>query len=84
MTEDFVERRAHARHRVFKGGRLAFNSGGRVECTVRNLSPGGARVDVTTPIALPQQLTLLIEADRFTRRCHPVWTHATHIGVAFD
>ena len=84
MTEDFIERRAHARHRVFKGGRLAFNSGRSVECTVRNLSPGGARVDVTTPVALPEQLTLLIEADHFRRSCHPVWTQATHIGVAFD
>jgi hypothetical protein len=84
MSDDFVDRRIHARHRVFKGGRLAFNSGGSVECTVRNISPSGARVDVTSPIALPEQFTLLIHADQFKRRCHPVWTHETHIGVAFD
>ncbi|WP_024518012.1 PilZ domain-containing protein [Bradyrhizobium sp. Tv2a-2] len=84
MSEDFVEKRIHARHRVFKGGRLAFNGGGSVECTVRNISPGGARVDVTSPIALPAQLTLFIDTDHLRRRCHPVWTHNTHIGVAFD
>ncbi len=84
MSENFVERRAHARHRVFKGGRLAFTSGGSVECTVRNLSPGGARVDVSSPVALPEQFTLLIDANRFKRRCHSVWAHNTRIGVAFD
>ena len=84
MSENFVEKRAHARHRVFKGGRLAFNTGGSVECTVRNISPGGARVDVTSAIALPQQFTLLIYADHCKRRCHPVWIRDTHIGVAFD
>jgi len=84
MSENFVERRAHARHRVFKGGRLAFNSGGSIECTVRNLSPGGARVDVRSPVALPEQLTLLIDADHFKRRGHPVWTHDTQVRIAFD
>jgi hypothetical protein len=84
MTGDFVEKRTHARHRVFKAGRLAFNSGGSVECTVRNISLGGARVDLTAPIALPEHLTLMIDANHFKRRCHPVWTQETHIGVAFD
>ncbi len=84
MSESFIERRAHVRHRVFKGGRLAFHSGGGVECTVRNISPGGARVDVTNPVPLPKSFMLLIEADQFQRLCHPVWRHDTHIGVAFD
>lgn len=84
MSENFVERRAHARHRVFKGGRLAFNGGGSLECTVRNISPGGARVDLTSPVTLPAQFTLLIDTDHLKRRCHPVWSNDTHIGLAFD
>ena len=84
MSENFVERRAHTRHRVFKGGRLAFKGGSSVECTVRNISPGGARVDLTSPVALPEQFTLLIDTDHFKQRCHPVWTRNTRIGLAFD
>ena len=84
MSENIVEKRAYARHRVFKGGRLAFNGGGSLECTVRNISQGGALVDVASPIALPKQFTLLIGADHLKRRCHPVWTHDTRIGLAFD
>jgi hypothetical protein len=78
------ERRAYARHRVFKGGRLTFGSGAGIECTVRNISPGGARVDVASPVGLPQQLTLYIESDHFKRHCHKVWRHETRIGLAFD
>jgi hypothetical protein len=84
MNETFIERRASVRHRIFKGGRLAFNSGSSVECTVRNISPGGARVEVTSPVALPESFTLLIQTDHLERRCHPVWTRNTQIGVAFD
>ena len=84
MSENFVERRTYARHRVFKGGVLAFGSGGSVDCTVRNISPGGARVDLASPMGLPEQFTLVIETDHFRRRCHPVWSHDRRIGVAFD
>jgi hypothetical protein len=83
MSENFIERRTYARHRVFKGGVLAFGSGS-VECTVRNISPGGARVDLASPMRLPESFTLLIASEHLTRRCHPVWTQARHIGVAFD
>lgn len=84
MSEIFVERRTHVRQRVLKGGRLAFTSGGSFDCTVRNISPAGARVDVTSPMALPEQFTLVIDADHFMRRCRPVWTRDNQIGVAFD
>ena len=84
MSEHITERRIHARHRVFKGGRLAFHDGGTVSCTVRNLSTGGARVDVENPRALPEQFTLYIDSDHFMRQCHPVWRHDTTVGVAFD
>jgi PilZ domain len=84
MSKEGIERRAHARHRVFKGGRLAFDNGGVVDCTVRNISPGGARLDVTNPAGLPAQFTLHIDSDHFIRHCHPVWRYDNQIGVAFD
>jgi PilZ domain len=84
MSEHMIEQRAHARHRVFKGGRLAFDNGGVVDCTVRNISPSGARIDVTNPVGLPAQFTLHIDREHFTRHCQPVWRHDNQIGVAFD
>jgi len=84
MSEHIIERRTHARHRVFKGGRLAFGNGGAVDCTVRNISPGVARIDVTNPTGLPAQFTLQIDRDHFARHCHPVWRQDNQIGVVFD
>jgi hypothetical protein len=84
MSDNTIEKRREARHRVLKGGRLAFHSGGGVDCTVRSISATGARLDVANPVGLPESFTLLIEADHFMRHCHPVWSHDTHIGVAFD
>jgi hypothetical protein len=78
-----VEKRTQPRHRVLKHATLTFDGGGGVECTVRNLSPGGARLDVANPFGLPQSFTLFIETDRFLRRCRPVWCSDSRIGVAF-
>jgi PilZ domain len=79
-----IEKRAVPRHRVLKGGTLAFSGGGGVECTVRNISSNGARVDISSPVGLPEAFTLVIETDHFIRRCHAVWSSEKHIGVAFD
>jgi hypothetical protein len=79
-----IERRTVPRQRVLKHGTLTFSSGGGVDCTVRNISLGGARLDVANPFGLPQSFMLVIETDRFMRRCRPVWCRDTRIGVAFD
>ena len=51
---------------------------------VRNISSGGARLDVANPVGLPRSFTLVIQTDQFMRHCHPVWSNDTRIGVAFD
>jgi PilZ domain len=79
-----IEKRMAPRHRVLKHGTLAFSGGGGVDCTVRNISSGGARLDVSNPLRLPQSFTLFIETDQFMRRCHPVWCSDNRIGVLFE
>jgi hypothetical protein len=83
MGAAMIERRAVPRHRVLKGGTIAF-AHGSVECTVRNMSPQGARIDLARPVGLPNAFTLVIRSDMFTRRCHQVWNTGNRIGVAFD
>jgi hypothetical protein len=78
-----MERRIAARHRVLKQGTLAFAAGGGIDCMVRNISDSGARVDIVNPTVLPQSFTLVIKADHFLRRCHPVWSRDLRIGLAF-
>jgi PilZ domain len=79
-----IEKRAAPRHRVLKHGTLAFAGGGGVDCTVRNISSSGARLDIANPIGVPQTFTLVIEADQFMRRCHAAWSNDKRVGVAFD
>ena len=84
MNEAMTEKRIAPRHRVFKHGMLAFRDGGGIDCTVRSLSATGARIDIVNPVGLPESFLLVIEADHFSRACHPVWSKDKQIGVAFD
>jgi hypothetical protein len=83
MTGNTTEQRTAQRHRVLKGAKIAFD-GTDVECTVRNLSSKGAALELASSVDLPPSFMLVIEADRFIRRCHPVWSSNKRVGVAFD
>lgn len=78
-----IEKRTAPRHRVLKRGTLAFGGGG-IDCTVRNMSATGARVDIASPIGVPTNVILVIEADHFIRRCRPVWSTEHQLGLAFE
>lgn len=77
------EKRAVPRHKVFKGATIAFDGAG-IDCTVRNLSPIGAGLEVAPHAAVPSSFTLLISADSLIRRCHVRWRNEQRIGVAFN
>jgi hypothetical protein len=77
-----IEKRAAQRLRVLKGGTVAID-GGRVACTVRNMSSTGAAVEFAQRVDLPPTFTLVIERDRFARRCRPVWSNRRRAGMAF-
>ena len=78
-----IEKRAARRYRVLKGATISFNASG-IPCTVRNLSSGGAAVDLDQPADLPPSFMLTIESDRLIRRCRPVWSNERRVGVAFN
>jgi hypothetical protein len=63
---------------------LTFIGGGGIDCTVRNISVSGARIDVASPVGIPEQFHLVIETDQFIRRGRPVWSSERQIGIEFD
>ncbi len=79
-----IEKRASPRHRVLKQGTIAFRGGGGIDCMVRNISQSGARLEIASPIGLPDSFTLVIAADRFMRDCRAVWNAEKRLGVAFQ
>ena len=77
MEED---NRSAPRHKVLKAATISFG-GGAINCTVRNLSDGGASLEVASPIGIPGSVVLELEGD--SRRCRVIWRKEKRIGVRF-
>jgi PilZ domain len=76
------ERRAQPRFRVLKAGKIEF---GRsvIDCTVRNMSPIGAGLEVASPLGIPTEFTLHIAGETTGRAVRVVWRQEKRIGVEF-
>jgi hypothetical protein len=78
------ERRRSTRTYVFKAAQLiALDRRKVIGCTVRDISAGGACLDVANGNATPQFLDLSFDWFRSSRRCEVKWRSASRIGVAF-
>ena len=78
------ERRTPQRHRTLKVGIIAFNRAGGISCTVRNISDGGACLEVSSQLDIPDAFTLEVRIDHLYRPCRVCWLKHNRIGVAFD
>ncbi len=77
------ERRAVIRHRTLKGARIVVNEGfSTYQCTVRNFSPAGAQLRVTSIIGIPDNFELLLD-DKQSFNCTVIWRRETELGVSF-
>ena len=54
-----------------------------MRCTVRNISPDGAAIDVDNPAFVPNQFRLVMASDSSTHDCRMIWIREKRIGVAF-
>ncbi len=78
-----TERRATIRQRVFKAGTIEFD-GKDIECTIRNMSAGGAALDVRSPAGIPHEITVNFVARNFRQRGYVVWRKEKRVGVSFQ
>jgi hypothetical protein len=79
-----MERRRQQRTRTLKSARILFNQHHSViDCTVRNLSPKGACLNVASAIGIPERFDVLFEADQSIRPCRMIWHKEKQIGVEF-
>jgi hypothetical protein len=78
-----AERRADQRSRTLKGGTLRFNRGyGALECVVRNVSEGGARLAFGDTTAVPHDFELRVGVDGAWRSAEVRWRTLTDVGIA--
>ncbi|HEY4981072.1 MAG TPA: PilZ domain-containing protein [Pseudolabrys sp.] len=77
------EKRKVLRHRTLKAGSISFNRAAGIDCRVRNLSPVGACLEVTSQVGIPDEFVLVIAADHLKQPCHVIWRTPTRMGVEF-
>ena len=75
--------RGTQRQNVIMAGTISFGGSG-IDCLVRNISVGGATLEVESQIGIPSSFDLVINVERSNHHCHVVWQKARRIGVAFD
>ncbi len=77
------DKRRSARLRTLKGARVVFNNkASTVDCRIRNLSEGGARVQMERTDAVPDAFELRFD-DGKSHDCVVRWRTATEMGVEF-
>ena len=80
-----AERRRERRARALKAAKIVFNLGRSVfDCTVRNLSPGGALLEVPCMVGIPPKFDILMDQGVTRRACTVRWNTQRLIGVQFD
>lgn len=80
-----IERRKVHRGRVFYGGVIEFNDWlSTADCTVRNFSPRGAKVEVPFGTTLSDKVGLTIWHRGEMFPATTVWRRGNEVGLAFD
>ena len=83
VTDASTENRAVQRRTTLKGGRIMFNGGrSSIDCTVRNLSRQGAKLQVTSVVGIPELFDLVLP-NTHKQPCRMAWRKTKEIGVEF-
>lgn len=85
VRQSFIEKRRSMREHVhFPAWTETGDSSRRPECTVLDLSEGGARIMMSSPTGLPKEFWLVFSKDGTRRRrCRTVWRSGTEVGVIY-
>ena len=72
------------RQRTLKKGIIVYGDGAiTVECLVRDLSPGGAKLKLINDNPVPNSFELTVPQDGVQAECEVRWREREQIGVAF-
>jgi hypothetical protein len=77
------DNRVTQRQKVIRAGTISFDGSG-IDCLVRNMSVGGANLEVESQVGIPTSFDLVISVEHSNHRCQVVWRKGRRMGVAFD
>jgi hypothetical protein len=81
---DPSNRREQFRRTVLKGARIIFNDRqSALNCRVRDMTTGGARLDLSTQQLLPHEFDLQVSGSPALQRCGLRWAYGNFVGVRF-
>jgi hypothetical protein len=75
-------RRAH-RQRTLKQGKVVLSDHAAIDCTIRDLTPEGARLVFGGETALPQEFRLFMPGTGSIVRAKLLWQRGLSAGIAF-
>jgi hypothetical protein len=79
------ERRKSPRKKTFLKGTVYYNHRlSSVECTIRDFSEYGARLQFAAPVTLPETVELEIPSREQTLRVHVRWRKDDEVGVSME
>ena len=80
-----TEGRIASRTRSFLRGEIVHSNGNsRTECTVRDLSDTGARIEAPPSVTVPEYFDLIIPQRNIRHRARIVWRHQAELGLTFE
>jgi hypothetical protein len=83
QTTPDTEHRNTPRRTTLKSGKIVFNGGrSTLDCTVRNLSPKGAKLLVASAMGIPDSFDLIV-AGATRQPCRIIWRRLKEVGVEF-
>jgi hypothetical protein len=77
------EHRHAQRRRTLKQGRVILTDSTTMDCTIRDLSEGGARLVFGGATQLPKTFALLLLSDHTRRPAELLWQRGLSAGIAF-
>jgi len=78
------DKRKEPRRRVLKEGKIVFADGLRVlDCTIRDMSTGGAKLLIASTVGLPDTFHLYEKSSGLLYPASITWRQANSLGIQF-
>jgi len=71
------------RRRTLKGGKIILSEWTVLDCTIRDLSEGGARLEFGALTELPKEFNLLLVSENLIIPAAVAWQKGNKVGVRF-
>ena len=78
-----AERRKYPRTRVLKGAKIVLGAASVLDCVVRDLTNGGARIKSPNAANLSGEVAITLDGGRTCRPCHVAWRTLNETGLQF-